>query len=189
MLVIKCPLLTSLPSSIGNLSRLIHLKIYGCEKLESLPESIRCLNILEYLNISYSGVKSFPEDFWHQTNLRTLNISFCPDMPLEFVSCSMSRLEHLSLKNTQVSRISISQASCPSLETLVLESNDHLMEIETLPLEVKSARLSRCKILKNISGIRNLVKLQELYIYGCPELDELPGLADLVSIEKIIMMD
>ncbi|KAH9288997.1 hypothetical protein KI387_033114 [Taxus chinensis] len=177
-------LLKILPRSIGNLSSLTHLLINDCLNLQSLPESLGSLKLLEHLSIESSGVKSLPKGFRKLHNLQTLEISACPISQLDFESESSSflpRLKLIILSETLLSRISISENFCPSLETLQLKHNDHLMEIETLPKTVKIIELFECRTLNSIQCIDDLI-LQKLEISGCPELDILPRCAGLSSI-------
>ncbi|KAH9288756.1 hypothetical protein KI387_032873, partial [Taxus chinensis] len=182
------PLLTSLPHSIGNLSSLINLKIYQCPELESLPESVGYLSLLEYLGIWRSGVQSLPQSIRQLTNLQTLNISECPIRKLDFgqgpFTSSLCNLKEISLRGTSVSKISISEDCCPSLETLEICNDDNLTEIEALPRTVKDIRLENCKMAKNIRGFGGLVNLQKLRITSCPELQELPSFAESTSLRK-----
>ncbi|KAH9288998.1 hypothetical protein KI387_033115, partial [Taxus chinensis] len=179
VLKIGSPLLTSLPTSLGDLSSLTRLLIDDCLDLESLPESLGSLQRLEHLSILSCGVKSLPQGFRKLRNLQTLEISGCPVSQLDFEwesSSFLPMLKLIILSETLLARISISQDFCPSLETLRLKQNDHLMEIETLPETVKIIELFECRTLNNIQCIDDL-SLQNLEISGCPELDILPRCA------------
>ncbi|KAH9289390.1 hypothetical protein KI387_033507 [Taxus chinensis] len=188
VLKIGSPLLTSLPSSLGNLSSLTHLLINDCLSLEVLPDSLESLILLEHLSIESSGVKSLPIGFRKLRNLQTLEISGCPISQLDFGSESLSSLPMLKLINlseTLLSKISISQDFCPSLESLHLRQNDQLMEIEILPTTVKIIELFECRTLSNIQGIRGL-NLQKMEISGCPEIDIQPR---FVGLDSIVVRD
>jgi len=39
--------------------------------------------------------------------------------------------------------------------------------------------------LKRLQGLAQLTQLRELYVEGCSELEELPGLEHLMSLEKL----
>ncbi|GLJ33990.1 hypothetical protein SUGI_0683640 [Cryptomeria japonica] len=84
----------------------------------------------------------------------------------------------------QVSRISISSNCSPDLETFAVEKNLHLMEIETLPVSLKSLSIRKCHVLKNIGCISGLVSLEVLFISDCPQIQELPSFADLASLRR-----
>ncbi|GLJ33817.1 hypothetical protein SUGI_0679920 [Cryptomeria japonica] len=162
-------LLTSLPISLGDLPVLTHLQIVLCPKLESLPDSIGQLS-----------------------NLQTLEIDECPIRHLDLraspsgsFTSSLYNLKRIRLLKTKVSKISISQDSCPGLETLYIDSDQNLMEIEVLPTTVKDIELQKCEMLRNIRGIVGLVDIQKLTITGCPKLDELPSFAQLTSLQEL----
>ncbi|XP_059067801.1 disease resistance protein RPV1-like [Cryptomeria japonica] len=180
-LSIGSELLTSLPTSIGDLSSLTSLEIYNCYKLECLPESLGCLNLLENLQIFSSGVKSLSKSFRLLINLQTLEISQCSISELDLgarpFSSSFRNLKSINLRLIKVCKISISEDCCPALESLMLSLNKHLTEIDVLPMTVKRIELERCKILRNIRGIYSLVRIQTMRITGCPELDALPNFA------------
>ncbi|GLJ40674.1 hypothetical protein SUGI_0839870 [Cryptomeria japonica] len=132
---IGSPLLKSLPASIGGLSSLTCLEIDDCLKLESLPDSVGHLNQLQYLSIKLLAIMSLPKSICQLTNLQTLEISDCPISELDLVSGNASFMPHLkaiSLTKTSLSRISISKERCPELQTLLLQQNDNLVEIEIL---------------------------------------------------------
>ncbi|KAL6326305.1 hypothetical protein AAG906_005499 [Vitis piasezkii] len=103
-----------LPSSIGYLNHLIHLHLSHCKNLRSLPSSIgrlkllqqlclsgcpnlvteevtlsdlRCLSLLERLDLSQNNMRHIPAAITQLCNLRCLNISHCkmleeiPELP------------------------------------------------------------------------------------------------------------
>ncbi|XP_057830631.1 disease resistance protein L6 isoform X2 [Cryptomeria japonica] len=160
--------LTTLPTSLGNLSSLTTFKIQGCEKLESLPNSLEHLNFLRDLNIEQSGVKCLPKSLIHLERLRIINT---PISELIFGLGCM--LKSILLGGTKVSKISICGDCCPFLETLRLFCNKELRGLENLPPSLKSIEVYGCDLLKDIRGVRNLKNLQNLEIECCEELDEL----------------
>ncbi|KAH9294300.1 hypothetical protein KI387_040493 [Taxus chinensis] len=97
---------------------------------------------------------------------------------------SLCKLKTMWLYRTRVSKISISEDCCPTLETLNIGDNDNLTEIEVVPMTVKNIRLENCKTVNNIRGIGGLVNLEDLRILNCPELQELPSFAELTSLRK-----
>ncbi|KAH9288954.1 hypothetical protein KI387_033071, partial [Taxus chinensis] len=157
--------LESLPTSLGSLSSLTKLELNSCSKLKSLPLSIGNLSSLTSLAINELSK-------WQCLVAEHLsNLNSCPIRHLPFLSfsSSLSNLQYLEVIGTRVSRISISQQSCPSLETLRLYANKYLIEITALPISVKALDLAYCKKLKSISGICGLINLQELNVLGCEE--------------------
>ncbi|XP_057867121.2 disease resistance protein TAO1 isoform X2 [Cryptomeria japonica] len=177
-------LLTSLPTSIGDLRSLTSLEIDKCHNLECLPDSLGRLNLLESLYIGNSGVKSLPESAGQLINLQTLYISICLISELDLVKSSLHNLKKITLRITEVCKVSISEDCCPGLESLGLYSNNRLTEIDVLPTTVKTVELVSCKMLRNIKAIEGLVNIQMLSIFGCPELDALPSFAQSTFLQQ-----
>ena len=75
----------------------------------------------------------------------------------------------------------------PVFESLHLNENDHLTEIEALPSRVNLIRLGHCDILKKIRVPYDLVNLESLIIMWCPELEELPSLAHSTSLRGFVV--
>ncbi|XP_059069275.1 LOW QUALITY PROTEIN: disease resistance protein RPV1 [Cryptomeria japonica] len=174
--------LETLPSSLGNSSPLNKIEVRLCKKLESLSDSLQHLKCLKDLVIYGSGVKCLSISFIH---LQSLEITDTPISELSFGLGCM--LKTISLWSTEVSKISISEDSCPFLETLRLGNNKDLRDVETLPATLKSVSASQCNVLKDIRGVRCLKKLEELKIENCTELDGLPCFAELVSLENFTL--
>lgn len=178
--------------------------IIGSDSLKSLP-SVKELSLLKNLSIRKSEVEHLPEGIGELTNLQTLEVEDCPlteltfkfeDPETVFLSnslysewiCSirkLEKLENITLQNTNVRMITISGEFCPSLKTLNLKENKHLVELNlSLVSTLECLCLSGCSRLKRISGMCNLVKLKELAISGCCELEDLPSLAPLTALER-----
>ncbi|GLJ33270.1 hypothetical protein SUGI_0669410 [Cryptomeria japonica] len=186
VLMIGSELLTCLPTFLGDLSSLTALVMENCPKLQFIPDSLGNLSLLQSLMIMNSGVESLPKSVRQLNNLQTLYIHGCPIRQLDlqagsFVS-SLCNLKLINLFKTELPKISIHQDCCPGLETIFIEYNKHLTEIQVLPSTVKNIRLSESKMLRSISGVGDLVRLQWLIITGCPELDELPSFVQLASL-------
>ncbi|GLJ36539.1 hypothetical protein SUGI_0734160 [Cryptomeria japonica] len=189
-------LLTSLPTTLGDLSSLTALTIEGCSGLEFLPESVGRLSLLETLKIWDSGLESLPKSLRQLNNLQTLEISGCPISNLDLIclpreldlnskpTVSLCNLKHIDLFSTKVCKISFSEDCCPALETLKLQINEHLTEIDVLPTTIKELELFSCKMMMNISGIAGLVNIQILIISNCPKLDALPSFAQFASLKR-----
>lgn len=184
--------------------------IVGSDSLKSLP-SVKELSLLKILSIRKSEVEHLPEGIGELTNLQTLEVEDCPLTELTFTNsenrkfegpetvnslhsewkssirkpmCMLS-LENITLQHTKVRMITISGESCPSLKTLNLKENEHLVEFDlSLVSTLECLCLSGCSRLKRISGMRDLVKLKEFAISGCCELEDLPSLAPLTALER-----
>ncbi|GLJ33496.1 hypothetical protein SUGI_0673810 [Cryptomeria japonica] len=189
-----CEKLESLPKSIWNLSSLTHLSICLCKKLGSLPEPVGSLYQLEELSIKSTLEKYLPKKSEQLGKLQSLIIESCPITELAFLSgpfsSSFCNLKSIHLIYTSLSRISISQQCCPSLETLNLLCNNKLVEIETLPISIKAIKLSKCKMLKGIGVICDMANLETLSIQNSGDkLEELPSFADLFSLKEFEIIE
>ncbi|KAH9289022.1 hypothetical protein KI387_033139, partial [Taxus chinensis] len=183
-----CDKLEFLPTSLGNLSSLTFLKISRCHNLESLPTSLEKLTSLKSLVISGCiKLESLPHSVAHLIHLKTSEIWNCPISELDFgrgsLTSSLFNLNSIILCNTRVGEISIFEDRCPGLHKLELLQNHHLTEIEALPTTVKHIRLQNCEMLKNIRVINgDLLNLETLIIYNCAELYMLPSFAESTGL-------
>ncbi|XP_059063945.1 disease resistance protein Roq1 [Cryptomeria japonica] len=182
--------LRELPINIGELSKLRVMTIgscQGCFQMQSLPDSIGSLNLLEILELENLQVESLPKSLRHLINLQKLRITNCPISELDF-GCGpftswLSNLNEIHLERTKVSKISISEDCSCGLKTLILRYNDYLVEVDTLPTTVEYIHVDWCKLLRNISGIGGMLKLRRLKLWDCQELYTLPSFDRLASLE------
>ncbi|XP_059076797.1 disease resistance protein RPV1-like [Cryptomeria japonica] len=188
-LVIGGNSLTSLPVSLGDLSSSRDLHIEGCGMLECLPDSIGCLNLLERLYITYSEVKSLPQSLNQLINLETLWIFHCPVNKL-YLGAGSSRyslwkLKQIHLRDSGLTKISISEDCCPGLETLMLEDNDHLTEIQVLPSTVRKLEIIECPKLSALPSFEKMHSLREFELRGCYQVREIEGLHHCRELEVL----
>ncbi|XP_057853108.2 disease resistance protein RPV1-like [Cryptomeria japonica] len=182
--------LRELPINIGQLSKLRVMTICpneGLFQMQSLPDSMGSLTLLERLTLENLGVQSLPKSLKQLTNLQTLKINNCPIGNLEFgrgpFTSLFGNLKEIELASTRVSKITIFDDCCPRLKILRLWDNNHLMEVDTLPTAVEEIWVDYCGLLRNISGIGGMVNLQYLMLIHCPELDTLPSFYKLSSLK------
>ncbi|CAI5461294.1 unnamed protein product [Closterium sp. Yama58-4] len=90
---VRAPKLTSLPTSIGALSRLRELNLSDCSALESLPASLTQLACLNTLSVDTTGIRSLPGNFAQLTRLKNLDLFGC--VKLETLPEDFSELEML----------------------------------------------------------------------------------------------
>ncbi|CAI5466187.1 unnamed protein product [Closterium sp. Yama58-4] len=92
---VHAPKLTSLPTSIGALSRLRVLNLSDCSALESLPASLTQLACLNKLSVASTAIRSLPGNFAQLTRLKSLDLYGCAE--LESLPEDFSQLEMLQL--------------------------------------------------------------------------------------------
>ncbi|XP_059072548.1 disease resistance protein Roq1-like isoform X2 [Cryptomeria japonica] len=208
-----CQELTLRSDMLENIVNLEYLNFGGCRKLEQLPNQITHQVCLRELKATYTSIRGLPSDIGELRKLEVLEIGsrFLASLPyslgnlssltrLELRNCEMfnclpdfsgplNMLKRISIYSTSVSTISISGNSCPSLEDIYLFSNDHLVDIQSLPTSVPRLEVSDCKTLKKATGLGGLANLQLLSIVRCPELNELPSFAELHSLKFIWIRD
>ncbi|GLJ33272.1 hypothetical protein SUGI_0669430 [Cryptomeria japonica] len=100
--------------------------------MQCLPDSLGRLNLLEWLEISDSGVKSLPKSVRQLNNLQSLMIYDCPTSQLNLragsFTSSLCNLKQINLLGTEVFKISIPQDCCLGLETIFIDRNKNLAE-------------------------------------------------------------
>ncbi|CAI9270673.1 unnamed protein product [Lactuca saligna] len=155
-----------LPSSIGNLQKLVSLDLHFCNKLKSLPQSMYSLQCLKHLDIQNTAIEELSEDLGY-----------------------LEALETLILKGTRVKHLPDSICKLKHLKTLLLEDCKALMRLpEDLGLlqSLKELSLSHCKIRDVPSSICKLKRLRKLYLLKCDQLEELPEkLGHLECLEEL----
>ncbi|GLJ28355.1 hypothetical protein SUGI_0557700 [Cryptomeria japonica] len=184
--------LECLPDSLGDLSSLTNLKISSCSKLECLPDSLGDLSSLTNLEISdCPKLECLPVSIRQLSNLQELFIYECPISECNYGAASLpfgwSNLKKISLKETEVCRISFSEACCPHLERLDVGWNHQLKEIEALPMTLKSIYLENCEMLKNIPNFAGFTSLKEFHLEGCYGIEKIEGLENCTRLEELIV--
>lgn len=159
--------LEMLPNSFGGLKNLKKLVLERCEKLKCLHDSVGLMTQLTVLTLSYVGIQSLPQDLEMMKNLDILEVECC-------------RLRQLSkLDYLQISKIKISDWRG------ILKYNhcDDLMEVGPFPTTLMTLDLSWRALKKIAGGFFGLANLQHLDISCCFELEKLPSLETLISLE------
>ncbi|XP_057815155.2 disease resistance protein RPV1-like [Cryptomeria japonica] len=179
--------LRGLPINIGQLSKLRVMEICpdkGCFHVQSFPDSMGSLTLLEQLSLRNLKVLSLPKSLKQLINLWTLKIVNCPMGELDFGQTFLgNNLKKIELGETSVSKITISKDCCPHLKILTLYCNNYLTEVNTLPTTVEDILIENCRLLRKISGIGGIVSLQYLWLRYCPNLEKLPRFDKLVSLK------
>ncbi|KAJ0794695.1 putative TIR domain, P-loop containing nucleoside triphosphate hydrolase [Helianthus annuus] len=152
----------NLPSSIGNLHKLVNLSIERCSKLKSLPGSICSLQRLRVLSPVHCGIEELPEDIGQLECLEWLNLSYSKVKHLPDSICKLKNLKTLVLEGCKVLKLPEDVGQIDSLNKLDLR----LSKIRDIP-----------------SSICKLKHLKELNLFECFELEKLPeNLGDIESL-------
>jgi len=123
--------LSSLPPEIGNLENLHHLNLDN-NRLTSLPLEIRNLRKLHYLNLDNNCLASLPSVVGELTNLHSLSLNKNKLSSLTPKIGNLRSLQLLCLNNNELSGISKAIGRLTNLMTLDLSDN----RIEYLPEEI-----------------------------------------------------
>jgi len=160
--------LSSLPDNLGNLDKLTELDI-SSNQLESVPSSMSLLYELELLHLGNNKLLEFASSIF--TNLRKLRELQLYKNKISIIPPEIGNLrsiERLSLGSNQIKWIPDEIGSCVTLKELYLGNN---------------AKLS---YFPPSSG--HLRNLQELVLYKCPALKQVPTtLLELSSLRELDM--
>ncbi|KAG2585329.1 hypothetical protein PVAP13_6KG383700 [Panicum virgatum] len=82
LVTLGCQSLVALPSNLGDLAKLRHLRLVDCSELKALPDGMDGLTSLEQLIIdSCPGINRFPQGLLQRLPaLKSLTIDGCPDL-------------------------------------------------------------------------------------------------------------
>ncbi|KFK35947.1 hypothetical protein AALP_AA4G059000 [Arabis alpina] len=193
--------ITGLPSTIGNLQRLILLKLKDCKKLQSLPDSVGNLKAIQELILSgCSSLKSFPEVKKNLKHLKTLLVdgTAIEEMPdilrgdqgqtTSWSHCELCEWPRGMYGLSSVRRLSLSRnkfISLPSslgylyhLKWLDLKHCEKLVSVPMLPPNVQWLDAHGCISLEEISLPLDLLlaateHLHSTFIFtNCTKLDQ-----------------
>ncbi|GLJ35497.1 hypothetical protein SUGI_0713790 [Cryptomeria japonica] len=137
--------LRELPINIGELSKLRVMTIgscQGCFQMQSLPDSIGSLNLLEILELENLQVESLPKSLRHLINLQKLRITNCPISELDF-GCGpfTSWLSIHKVDNIQGLQYCTSleelNIDCKCWEITGMERWEHMQRLKRLQLVAK----------------------------------------------------
>ncbi|XP_055828998.1 TMV resistance protein N-like isoform X2 [Solanum dulcamara] len=155
--------LATLPCSIGELKRLVMLKVSYCSKLKSLPEEIGYLENLEILKASYTLISQPPSSIVRLNRLKLLTfakqkseVGHEDEVHFVFPSvdqglCSLETL-NLSYCNLKDGGLPEDIGSLSSLEVLNLRGNnfEHLPQSIAQLCALQSLDLLDCKCLTQL---------------------------------------
>ncbi|KAF8035698.1 hypothetical protein BT93_C1661 [Corymbia citriodora subsp. variegata] len=153
-----------LPNTVGFLRKLRGLSLRNCWKLGKLPTSIGKLELLEVIDLSYTGIMNMPRSVKDLRNLKTLKMAHTPLRKFPEDIVNLENLEEIDF------------SCCRSLEGEVLCDISGLSSLRIL-------RLSSSNVAGLPTSICHLSHLQTLDLLDCDKLQALPKLpSSLVSL-------
>ena len=165
-----CENLKSLPTSICEFKFLKSLSCSGCSQLESFPEILEDMEILNKLELDGSAIKEIPSSIQRLRGLQDLNLAYCRNLVnIPESICNLTSLKTLTI------------TSCPELKKLP-ENLGRLQSLESL--HVKDFDSMNCQ-LPSLSG---LCSLRFLRLINCG-LREIPtDICHLSSLKYLFLM-
>ncbi|KAG0563835.1 hypothetical protein KC19_8G062900 [Ceratodon purpureus] len=168
-----CWELVELPSSIGDLSSLKELDLYGCENLRSLPETIglKLGNLQVLILTRCKSLMKLPESLANLVQLLELHLVYCRLKRLPSGLGNLKRLKVLNLRNCcNLTEVPAGVGQMLKLETLLLCGCDSLQtmcEFDTKMHHLHTLGLSECRRLTSLKSLGNLYRLRMLDLGGC----------------------
>ncbi|KAJ0579571.1 putative TIR domain, P-loop containing nucleoside triphosphate hydrolase [Helianthus annuus] len=177
----------NLPSSIGNLNKLVNLSFSYCRKLKTLPGSICSLLHLRVLDLEICGIEELSEDIGQLECLEELDLSDSEIKHLPDSICKLKHLKTLILRSCKIIR-DIPPSIC-KLKHLKELDLSYCYELEKLPENLGDLEslnildLTSTKIRDVPSSICKLKHLDFLGLSNCSRLEKLPeNIGDLESL-------
>ena len=172
-----------LPSSIGYLTGLERLDVYGCQNLRDLPDSIYKLQQLMELEITTTKLRTVYNSFDSFSGngflkMKILNLS--PDVNLNTLDILMKpdyfpAMESLFLSGTNIITIPESFSRFPRLKTLSISNCKLLREILGLPQSIRSVDATNCMSLDPQSSLSQVSLSLSLSLSSFKEIILLPS--------------
>ena len=167
-----CPRLTSMSGAVRYLTSLHSLSIENCEEFDPDMHNdgmewqcLICLRSLFFRDIP--KLKSFPVGLQCISTLKQLKISNCPNL---MTLPELTPLEYLGIYRCEPNLTSLLEISClTSLRSLGVKGFPNLI---TFP-----------------KSIRNLISLETLIIWRCPNLTTLPDDGFLKSLQRLEILE
>jgi len=143
--------------------------------------------------IHNAGIEYLPVGVTELNKLEILSVRYCPliEMPFHTASADldncicMLRLKDLDLHGTGIKELSFPPGFCLNLQRLNISFCHELLKVGALPTTLVSLHLQECYSLKEIRGLSGLARLRLLDISECNEIEELPGVETLTSLEEL----
>ncbi|KAL9411632.1 hypothetical protein AB3S75_045269 [Citrus x aurantiifolia] len=181
----NCSRLKSVSSSLCNLKSLVNLYLSGCLKLEKLPEEIGNLESLEVMLANETAISQVPPSIACLNRVESLSFDRCkgrpPPMSLKLpILFQLQNLEYLSLVDCGITELPESLGRSPSLNYLNLAEND----FEKIPSCIKQLSKLLCLTLRNCKRLQSLPELpcgSTIFARHCTSLETLSSLSTLFT--------
>ena len=193
----ECKSITTLPDSIGRLSRLQELNLNWSRNLQKLPPSIGKLTALERLYLGYcESLEALPDSITALSRLQRLYVDDCSSLStLPATISRMTGLAHLNINlHTEWQALGIGQLNMLK-QLLVSGCTDDA--IATLDRLGTLTNLHQLQVL-GFFGLSSMTKLPEtiglltnldaLYLWKCEKVRELPNsIGELKVLTKLYL--
>ncbi|KAL5843301.1 hypothetical protein ACOSQ4_009259 [Xanthoceras sorbifolium] len=183
--LVGCTSLLEIHSSTQCQKNLHSLQLTGCENLRNFPSNIHIS-----LHFSLSGCISLIKLPQISGNMVYLDLSGSRLEEVPSTIQSLSKLEYLYVVGCKrLKNISTSICKLKSLQWLVLSE---CCKLESFPeiletMDLKCLKLSGTAIKELPSSIKNLNRLEELYLRDCEDLEKLPS--SISNLRYLVSLD
>nr|AXU93569.1 RPP4/RPP5-like protein [Arabidopsis thaliana] len=179
----NCKSLVTLPSTIGNLHRLVRLEMKECTGLEVLPTDVN-LSSLETLNLSgSSSLRSFP---LISTNIVWLYLENTAIEEIPSTIGNLHRLVRLEMKECTGLEVLPTDVNLSSLETLDLSGCSSLRSFPLISKSIKWLYLENTAI-EEIPDLSKATNLKNLKLNNCKSLVTLP--TTIGNLQKLVRFE
>ncbi|KAL4628703.1 hypothetical protein ACB092_05G258900 [Castanea dentata] len=175
----NCQNLVCLPSTICSLALLKFLDLFGCSKLDKLPEDLGNIVSLEKLILGGTVIQELPSSVEFLISLWSLDLTDCKNFVfLPSTICNLKSLSHIYLCGcSKFVNLPKNLGNLKGLQSLYLKGT----AIEVLPSSIGhlsalySLKLEDCKnLLRLPSTICYLKEVSYLDLSGCSKIVNLP---------------
>ncbi|XP_017235570.1 disease resistance protein RPV1 isoform X2 [Daucus carota subsp. sativus] len=179
---------SKIPDSIGQLTKLVELRLSCNKYLKTFPDTIDNLRSLKILDISYCNqLEILPYQLLKLTRLSELyarGASLAKQLPQKNFKTALY-LKKLFLSDTFITNLPSVISQLPYLEVLSLKGCRRLSSIPELPTTLIELRAEDCTSMLQLPNLSNLKQLEMLELTGCSGLEEIQGLEELTSLREL----
>ncbi|KAH9289130.1 hypothetical protein KI387_033247, partial [Taxus chinensis] len=191
ILILGSDSLTSLPTSIGNLSSLTTLEIISCELLTSLPTTLGNLCSLLRLEVmDCDKLECLPDSLGSMCSLRELTVAGCNKLEClpDSLGC-LNKLEDLKIVSSGVKTLPESFTRLVNLQSLKIESPISELSFGTgcklKKIYLRYTKLSKISISEYCCPC--LRTLEVCHNYGLMEVETLPTALEVLEFVDCTM--